>query len=965
MSLLTGLPKSKSKSAVYIRGQAVGDSKDLRRVLALPRRPRPDAAQLALWAEYIKQELGTGITSCECESRFKRRCCANLLPVQAWALYEAATVGGLLGPIGVGHGKAIALDTPIPTPTGWTTMGELSVGDLVFDSKGQPCRVLHATEVQHNRECFDVRFSDGSIIVADADHRWLTRSYLERRSLDRGTVGVGSRPSRPHEPQVRTTLEIRDTLYHRHNRNHAVDVAGALVTEDACLPLDPYLLGMWLGDGSTTAGEITSADPEVLGYFDAVFERGHSSMSGRASSQYYKGLQTVLRKMGVLGNKHVPAAYLRASQGQRLALLQGLMDSDGHGAADSTVEFCNTNPVLASAVFELAASLGQIPKTYGGLATLYGKDCGPKFRVCWQPTINVFRLSRKSALLRLGDYKQSQIKSRRYIESVTPRQSVPVRCITVDSPDHSYLCGKAMITTHNTLLDLLTPMVVENCKTAVLLLPPNLKAQMLEVDWYFYGQHWKLPNLAGGRWLVSGRPTLHVVAFSELSGSRATDLLERLRPDVVVVDEAHSVRNRTAARTRRFRRYIEKHKPRLFAWSGTLTSRSLKDYADLSNFALGEGSPTPLHFPTVEEWAGHLDPSDFRSPPGRLLQFGDDARVGYAKWLVDTVGVVSSGDTASCQASLIIAERPLETPSIVQEHIDALEASWTRPDGEELVDAMSVGRCARELSCGFYYRWRFPRKEPREVIDRWFNARKEWNKELRERLKLSRPHMDSPLLCAKAAIRWYKGYTHVERDESGAELQRVHVPPRSTQGPLPVWPSLCWPEWEEVRNTVHHETEPVWLSDFLVEDCLAWLAEGPGILWYEFDGLARRLGQYARERGLAAVLAGPGSDGNDRVIRLVGNEPVIASIRAHGTGKNLQQFSRNLVANPPSSGSEWEQLIGRTFRQGQGEDEVNFQVYRHTDPVRRAVEKARDLSEYIEETFGALQSLASKATWLF
>src|SRR5690606_1265014 len=84
-----------------------------------------------------------------------------------------------------------------------------------------------------------------------------------------------------------------------------------------------------------------------------------------------------------------------------------------------------------------------------------------------------------------------------------------------------------------TLLDLLAAMVLRKCSTAVLLLPPNLKSQLLDVDWHFYGQHWKLPNLAGERWLVPERPTLHVVAFSELSGSRATDLLHRLRPDAV------------------------------------------------------------------------------------------------------------------------------------------------------------------------------------------------------------------------------------------------------------------------------------------------------------------------------------------------------------------------------------------------------------------------------------------------
>ena len=298
---------------------------------------------------------------------------------------------------------------------------------------------------------------------------------------------------------------------------------------------------------------------------------------------------------------------------------------------------------------------------------------------------------------------------------------------------------------------------------------------------------------------------------------------------------------------------------------------------------------------------------------------------------------------------------------------------------------MSVGRCARELSCGFYYRWRWPRKEPFEVIERWLKARKEWHKELREKLKLSRPHMDSPLLCAKAAIRWYKGYTHVEREkrtiknprfgnshddepeyiDEWVELGRREIPPRSTSGPLPVWPSLCWPEWEEIRASAKPETEAVWLDDFLVEDCLAWLQEGPGLLWYEFDGLARRLLERQRSLGLGVVHAGPGSDGNARVLSLTGAEAVVASIRAHGTGKNLQQFARNLVANPPSSGSEWEQLIGRTHRQGQKADEVTIEVYRHTDPVLKAVEKARDLSEYIEESFGATQKLASKATWRF
>lgn len=516
-----------------------------------------------------------------------------------------------------------------------------------------------------------------------------------------------------------------------------------------------------------------------------------------------------------------------------------------------------------------------------------------------------------------------------------------------------------------TLLDLLVSMVVPGCKTALLLLPPNLRKQLLDVDWHFYGQHWKLPNLAGGRWLVPGRPTLHVVAFSELSGASATDLLQRLRPDVIIVDEAHNIRNRTAARTKRFLRYFAECPVRLFAWSGTFTSKSIKDYAHISNLALRDGSPTPLHWPTVEEWAGHLDPSTFRSPPGRLTQFGADVTAGYRRRLLGTPGVVSSGDSDACQASLIISERVFSTPAAIQKHIESVEATWQRPDGEEFVDAMSVGRCLRELSCGFFYRWRWPRKESVEVIERWLAARKDWHKELREKLKLNRPHLDSPLLCAKAAIRWFSGYVHIYRDAEGNALSREQIPPKTKDGPMPAWASQCWQEWEQVRNTAKPESEAVWLDESFAHDCLAWLAEAPGLLWYEFDGLARKLLQLAKGRGQRVVFAGPGSEGDEVVLSLSGSDSVVISANAHGAGKNLQQFSRNLLATPPSSGGEWEQLIGRTVRAGQDADEVTVETYRHTEPLRKAIDKARELSEYIEGTFGASQKLASKATWLF
>ena len=118
---------------------------------------------------------------------------------------------------------------------------------------------------------------------------------------------------------------------------------------------------------------------------------------------------------------------------------------------------------------------------------------------------------------------------------------LPVQAWTLDEAEQvGGILGPIGVGHGKTLLDLLTPMVVK-CRTAVLLLPPNLKKQLLEVDWHFYGQHWKLPNLVGAKFHYPGRPLLHVVAYTELSGAKNSDILDRLAPDIIVMDEWLSV----------------------------------------------------------------------------------------------------------------------------------------------------------------------------------------------------------------------------------------------------------------------------------------------------------------------------------------------------------------------------------------------------------------------------------------
>lgn len=370
-----------------------------------------------------------------------------------------------------GGGKALALDTPIPTPAGWSTMGELQPGDKVFDENGTPCNVVACTEIMHGRPCYRVTFSDGTTIVADGKHQWLTMDNTEReratrltpefrasRRAKRNGRGTGKRPdlaamnaSRQHdylsppEGTIRTTEEIAATIRHNGRTNHSVQVAKPLSLPEIDLPVDPYVLGVWLGDGTSVSGQLTTADEEIV---EAI--RGAGYKVAKQKSNFYSygiyRLKAQLRDLGVLGNKHIPARYLRASTKQRLALLQGLMDTDGTCLPSGACEFYSCNETLARQACELINSLGIKAVVREGRAMLAGNDCRPKCRVKFTTAIPMFRLTRK---LEGQKSKVNPICTRRMIVSCEMIESVPVKCIQVDSASHLYLAGKAMVPTHN------------------------------------------------------------------------------------------------------------------------------------------------------------------------------------------------------------------------------------------------------------------------------------------------------------------------------------------------------------------------------------------------------------------------------------------------------------------------------------------------------------------------------------
>lgn len=503
-------------------------------------------------------------------------------------------------------------------------------------------------------------------------------------------------------------------------------------------------------------------------------------------------------------------------------------------------------------------------------------------------------------------------------------------------------------------LCLLAPWAFES-KVAVLMLPANLRAQFLQRDYPQWSQHFKVPSLAGGTFWP-GRPVLHVMSYNDLSSPKASSLLSQLAPDTIILNEAQNLGRREAARTKRFLRYVAERasadKPvRLFAVSGTLTKRSIKDYAHLSEIALGDGSPLPRHWPTVEEWAGAIDATDAPAPVGQLRVFcrdGETARSGFRRRLVETTGVVATEEGALDTLLSINERRTIVAPPEVLDLIREVRDTWQRPDGEEIVDALTKSNVCRQLACGFFLRWRWPRKEAKEVIAAWLLARKDWHKEVREKLKTSREHLDSPLLVTKAAIRWWDGYTY--KDPVTGETRKI--PPGTTGGPLPTWAAENWPRWKALRHTAQPETEAVWVDDFLVRDAAEWAKSTKGIVWYEHACLGPRI---ARLAGVPHY--GGGSDASAEILQERGTRSIVASIKAHGTGKNLQTFAHNLIANPPADGASWEQLLARTHRPGQKADEVIAEVYRHTDEMREAIDTAIGRARYIQGTLGGAMKL--------
>lgn len=404
-------------------------------------------------------------------------------------------------------GKALDVNTPVATVDGWKTQGTLEVGDYVFGSDGNPAKVVWLSPIWTDRPCYEIEFSDGSKITADENHEWYIESEIKIKDLEyKRKIGSSG---------IVDTKYISKNFKRGNRNNFAIPVTCPIQLPKKELPIDPYVLGAWLGDGSSASGQITvhyedmnnmikqikkaghkvviktkkgdaftiHIDPKDLNFC----ERGHDvrktgrnkhgmcipchRLNSKNQGRKSRGLKTPisvvskkpkqsfyskLNEIDLLNNKHIPSDYLRASFDQRLSLLQGLMDTDGHVTKKGACEFVTTSNGIYKGFCELLSGLGVKytvrkikPSCMHKGVKVYGKDAY-SFNFMTYAELPVFRLERKLERMSsiYGNVRYTETLRRRIV-NVKTVESTPVRCIQVDNKNHLYLAGENMIPTHN------------------------------------------------------------------------------------------------------------------------------------------------------------------------------------------------------------------------------------------------------------------------------------------------------------------------------------------------------------------------------------------------------------------------------------------------------------------------------------------------------------------------------------
>lgn len=469
-----------------------------------------------------------------------------------------------------------------------------------------------------------------------------------------------------------------------------------------------------------------------------------------------------------------------------------------------------------------------------------------------------------------------------------------------------------------TLISKLLPTVMD-LSPSLLLVPSKLVGKT-HGDFEALDRHWNAADPI-------------VLSYQKISVSKGWDRLKEISPKLIIADECHWLKNTDAGVTRKLMRWHREHpETRGCFMSGRISSRSLKEYAHLARWALGQNAPLPIVHGILEEWRRAIDekvPEGARMAPGALLALCDGEeldslskdqspinalsviRKAYRRRLVSTPGVVAVEPKGVEIPITLEIERPVPSPA-AWSAFEKLRRDWETPDGHPFSEPMDLWRHARDLVCDFYNVW-----DPRPPED-WLMARREWHRYVRDIRSRRFKDIDTPFQVV-LAIR--KGRLR----------------------------SKEYDRWLEVRDTFKPNSVPVWIGDAMLNWCGQWLqGKDPTIIWTDDVPFGRRL---SRHLGLP-YFQREGRDANGRHIERLGKpEHVIASVQSNYEGRNLQHmWHTNLVVSAEPKGSTWHQLIGRTHREGQEADEVAVHAVIACLEQWKGLRQARKDEEFARDT---------------
>lgn len=342
-------------------------------------------------------------------------------------------------------GKALHDDTPVFTPKGWVKHGDIQPGDYVYSPTGEPVKVLAVTG-STEQELYRVNFDRGHSLIASGEHIWRGKRKYHPRGYKHGGPTWEWRDMQLTTEDLSKFGVTTKTNGRKHvTRPLAIDPTKPVEMLPNQLPIDPYILGLWLGDGNQHTGTIGKGRADE-GWLKEIGKEIPSNSVGNHFGIRVDGLTVDLREAGLIQNKHVPQRYLMSSVDQRLALLQGLMDTDGHAMPGGGAEFSSTTKSIADAVAFILSSFGVKYRRIERIGQLNGEDKKPFSRITFSHLagLSPFRSPRKLAAFKETELERSKLW---WVGLIEPVGKGMAQCLKVEGS--MYLAGEQMIPTHN------------------------------------------------------------------------------------------------------------------------------------------------------------------------------------------------------------------------------------------------------------------------------------------------------------------------------------------------------------------------------------------------------------------------------------------------------------------------------------------------------------------------------------